>query len=187
VLFKFWNLDLDHRILFFSFLFSFSSPFTFFQSLFSPLHAYFLCLLSYCCLIILLCFVLPQVVASSPCHVVSLHCLIIVSLVLHCIDSLCCLITLPHASSHYLFRLVTLPYSFASLPHHVGFSLLYVVSLLHVLPIYLIALAGYLTLLPWLAAFKVLYEPPPPHLLHYLVFHCLTTLLVGMSLLLLVL
>jgi len=152
------------ELIFFPFFlfFNFSSPFTFFQSLFSPLHAYFLCLLSYCCLIILLCFVLPQVVASSPCHVVSLHCLIIISSVPRCVASLCCLKTLPHASSHYLFRLVTLPYSFASLPHHVVSSLLCVVSLFHVLHVYLIALAGYLTLLPSFAASKYFMTPPPP-------------------------
>jgi hypothetical protein len=107
VLYRFWSLDLDHRVHYFHFFFTFfPSPFTFSQTFFSP-SASFLCLLSYCFL----------VASSLPPRIISSRCLVHYLLSRTLVTSLpCALVTLFPCMFITLLLCMLLRYFVASLP-----------------------------------------------------------------------
>ncbi len=112
---------MDHKVKFHSFFFTFFLTFPHFHFFFALLLLSFASYLFSCCyLLVFMCLVLLQTIASSSCS--SSHCFVHCLIVLphHCFVH--CLIVLPHhclvhclvASSRYL---VTLPCCLATLPH----------------------------------------------------------------------
>jgi len=134
VLFRFWSLALDHRIKFFSFLFTFlfSSPFTFsrFHSFFCPFFPFYFFPLPFVLL-------LAHCIASSlpPCAISS-HCLMHYLLSHHVASLLCHLAALlPRCLFHTTSLL---------LPHYLATSS----CCLAPSPCYLIMLPLHLVVLP---------------------------------------
>jgi hypothetical protein len=191
VLFRFRNLDLNHRINFFPF-FNFFLFLTFYLlslSFFSPPSTSFLCLLScrrivallpHCLLVVSLHYLLALpyalhvashvhcLIASCICHLVALHARYFVvsrvtSLPRYFITTLLPLL-------HYLISSFALPHHATSSPRYATLSPCHATFSPHVLPLYLVVLSHYHRMLSSHVALLPFY---------------LITLLVGISLLLL--